>query len=411
LNFPYRSTQCAFSNLSIFDKHFLKDLFENVSYPDFSSPNIESIYKLQEFYARWFIEETKKQTFTFPVNTAMFYEKDGKIQDREFLRLISELNCFNGTFNIYVGELGKISNCCRLKSDLNKLKQYTNSFGSGGVSIGSHRVVTLNFPRLAFEAQDIEDFKKKLEYNVLLAQDILFTHRKLLQELISKGKLPLFTKKYMFLDKQFSTIGFIGINEALEILGLNICEPNGTKFGIEILNRINELNELKAKKTNTIWNMEQIPGETAASMFANKDKLLFSHHKYKLYSNQYIPLWKNVDLVERIKIAGKFDQLCSGGAITHINSSDSLTKDQMEKIIEYAAKNGVVYFAVNIAQCRCRTCGKLFIGKFLKSPCHDAKVDNYLRVVGFLTPVNDWDNTRQEEYTRRQFYEHKNFTL
>jgi anaerobic ribonucleoside-triphosphate reductase len=407
-NYPYRSTQASFVNISIFDRHFLKDLFLNVTYPDFSKPNLDSIMKLQEFYARWFIEESKRQSFTFPVNTACFYSKDGKIQDTEFLDMISELNSYNGTFNIYTGELGKLSSCCRLIND-SKAFGYTNSFGAGGVSIGSHRVVTINFPQLAMEAEDNQDFMKRLDYATLMAQDILQVHRELIVEIIGKGKLPLYKHGYMHLNKQFSTIGFIGINEAIEILGMDITKPSGKEFAIVALNRINELNQIKAKKLNTIWNMEQIPGESAAFVLAKKDKHLFKNHKYDMYSNQYIPLWKNVDIEKRLVLAGTFDRFCSGGAITHITTSDSLVKEQMKCVIETAAANGVIYFAVNMAQCRCKTCGKLYIGKFEKSPCHHAEVIKYLRIVGFLTPVSDWAAPRREEYEHRQFYKATDF--
>ena len=132
---------------------------------------------------------------------------------------------------------------------------------------------------------------------------------------------------------------------------------------------------------------------------------MFHNSPYEMYSNQYIPLWKTVDVIDRIELAGKFDKLCSGGAIAHITVSDSLTKDQMQKLIEYSAKCGLIYFAVNVAQVRCKTCGKLFIGRFEVSPCHRAPVDRYLRVVGFLTNVDSsWSKPRRKEYDKRQFY-------
>ena len=404
-NFPYRSSQSAFCNLSVFDKFFLTDLFENVKYPDFSDVNLDSVMKLQKFYMRWFVEESKKQTFTFPVNTATLYVKDGKIQDEDFLEFTANVNSETGVFNIFTGALGRISSCCRLCSDISQTKAYTNSFGAGGVSIGSHRVVTLNLPRIALESEnDFNKFLKSLEYYVLASQDILYTHRKLIQELIALKKLPLYTLNYMHLNKQFSTIGFIGLYEAIEILGFDMKSEEWHSNGITALNKINELNNIKATKTNTIWNMEQIPGESAAFQLAKKDKLLFHNHSYDLYSNQYFPLWKNIDIEDRIKIAGKFDKLCSGGAISHITTTDPLTPRQMQKIIEFAAANSIIYFAINIAQCRCKTCDKLFIGKFDRSPCHNAPVTQFLRVVGFLTAVDSWAPPRRKEFTQRQFY-------
>ena len=409
-NYPFRGNQSSFVNVNVYDSYFLQDLFSYVLYPDASRPNFDSIKKLQEFYCRWFLDESQKQAFTFPINTATFYKDEhGNIPDIEFLDKISEMNCINGMFNIFTGPLGVLSSCCRLRNDTNELNQngYTNSFGAGGTQIGSHRVVTINLPRIAYECEDIAEYMKVLDYNIKAAQDILDEHRKIISDNIASNKLPLYTYKFMDLNKQFSTLGFIGINEACEIMGYDILSKEGMEFATSILDKMNQLNKQRSKEDGNIRNIEQIPGETAARDFAKKDALLFSDHKYKLYGNQYIPLWHNVDIQKRIKAQGIFDSKCGGGAICHLNSSDSLTKEQMKSLIVSSAKQGVIYEAINIAQGRCSTCNKLYIGKFEKSPCHDANMIQYLRVVGFLTPVCNWIPERREEYKTRQFYNSK----
>jgi len=409
-NFPFRGSQSAFVNVNLYDKYFMEDLFKFTLYPDGSRPNFESIKTLQEYYMRWFLEESKKQTFTFPINTATFYKDDeGNLPDEEFLNTISELNSVNGTFNIFTGPLGVLSSCCRLRNDTNDVA-YTNSFGAGGTQIGSHRVVTVNLPRIAFQAEDRDGFMKLLDYNIRAAQDLLDIHREIIADNIEKGKLPLYTHGFMNLDKQFSTLGFIGLHEACEQLGYNILDENGMKLSIDVLDKMNHLNQQRSKEDGKIRNIEQIPGESAAVALAKKDKILFTNHNYSLYANQYIPLWKNVDIQERIKIQGILDSKCGGGAICHLNCTDSIAPNQMKSLIAGSAKKGCIYFAVNIAQCRCTTCSKLFIGKFEKSPCHDAPVIHYLRVVGFLTPVENWIPERRVEYPLRQFYNESNFS-
>ena len=406
-NYPFRGSQSAFVNVNIYDKYFMEDLFSTTLYPDATRPNFESISKLQKFYCDWFLEESKKQAFTFPINTATFYKTDeGDLPDASFVDYIAELNSVNGMFNIFTGPLGVLSSCCRLRNDTNELSPagYTNSFGAGGISIGSHRVVTLNLPRIAFESEDVQAFMKQLDYNIRAAQDILDVHREIIAENIERGKLPLYTHKFMNLSKQFGTVGFIGIYEALEEMGFDITTKEGMELAESWIDKINTLNRQRTKEDSYIRNIEQIPGEGAAKDLAKKDALLFTNHKYKLYGNQYIPLWKNVDIQTRIKLQGKFDSKCGGGAICHLNCTDSITKDQMKTLIIGSAKQGVIYFAINIAQCRCTTCNKLFIGKFEKSPCHNAPVIHYLRVVGFLTPVENWIPERREEYLIRQFY-------
>ena len=409
-NYPFRGSQSAFVNVNTYDKFFMEDLFKPTIYPDCTHAKLDSITKLQEFYMEWFVEESKDQIFTFPVNTATFYKnEEGDIEDPDFLKLVSRLNAYGGPFNIFTGPLGVLSSCCRLRNDANEIKEYSNSFGVGGTQIGSHRVVTLNLPHIAFESEDDTEYMKKLEYNTYAAEDILDIHRAIITENINKGKLPLYTHKFIHLTKQFSTIGFIGINEACEIQGYDILEKHGTTFAMNILNKINDINEQKTKEDGHIRNVEQIPGESAAVMFAKKDKLLFNDHNYKMYANQYIPLWKNVDIEDRIKAQGIFDSQCGGGAIAHLNVTDSVEPEQMETLITTAAKQGCIYFAVNMNNAKCTSCGKIFIGKFDKSPCHGADIINYLRVVGFLTPVENWMPERREEYKIRQFYNNEHF--
>lgn len=408
-NFPFRGSQSAFVNLSVFDDAFLKSMFSNTYYPDLSQPNFESIKKLQKFYMKTFIEQSKQQSFTFPVNTATFYknEETGEIEDQDFLNYVSEMNSYNGAFNIYNGPLSSLSSCCRLRSSFDGVKrEYMNSFGSAGVSIGSARVVTVNLPRIAYMSQDQATYMKLLDYNVNAAQDILEVHREVIQDNIERGKLPLYTFGFMYLDKQYMTTGFIGMNEACEMMGLDIATEVGSKFGKSILDKINELNTKRTKIDGHIRNVEQIPGESAAVDLAQTDNLLFNSNdsRYVMYSNQFIPLWKNVDVHERIRLQGIYDNDTSGGSILHINLDSSITPEQMKRLIQYSASKGVVYFAVNMAQCRCVTCGKLYVGKFDKSPCHNADVLKYLRVVGFMTEVSNWIPERREEYNRRQFY-------
>ena len=411
-NYPFRGSQSSFTNISIFDRYFLNHLFGNTYYPDMSQPNFDSVMNLQKFYARLFVHMSLEQPFTFPVNTANFYRPDDtkEIQDEEFLRFVSDLNCHNGCFNIYSGPLSAISSCCRLRSITDNVKEYTNSFGAGGVQIGSHRVVTINLPRISYISSSKDEYIKILESYVSTAQDILDTHREIVADNIERGKLPLYTYGFMNLKKQYSTVGFIGLNEAIEQMGGNIQNDGGLEFAKQIIDKINAMNQKRTKEDGNIRNCEQIPGESAAVDLAKIDKILYPDKcEYKLYANQFIPLWINVDVTERIRLQAVFDSKCDGGSIMHANIDSELTKDQMYDLIKYTCKQGVIYWAVNMAQCRCKTCGKLFIGKFDKSPCHNADVDAYLRVVGFLTKIDGWLPERREEYGRRQFYTKQSF--
>lgn len=64
-----RGFQSVFWNLSLFDKEFLKSMFEDYVYPDGSKMDFENVDKLQRYFLEWFQNERKIKDLTFPVIT------------------------------------------------------------------------------------------------------------------------------------------------------------------------------------------------------------------------------------------------------------------------------------------------------------------------------------------------------
>jgi ribonucleoside-triphosphate reductase len=147
--------------------------------------------------------------------------------------------------------------------------------------------------------------------------------------------------------------------------------------------------------------------ENMSIKMAEKDKMMGYQNKYNLYSNQFIPLVTNADLLDRIKLQGKFDKHFSGGAICHLNV-DTKIKDSslIENLIIACAKQNVVYFAINYNIQRCEH-GHMTVGKGdTCSVCGGIIEDNFTRVVGFLTNTKNWHKVRRDEdYPNRVFYE------
>ena len=314
------------------------------------------------------------------------------------------------TDHLFVHSNGVIThNCCRLRSDSEKMSQFFNSFGSGGVKIGSHRVCTVNLPRLAYLSSDFDDFIVRLIEKMELAHDILRTHRETLQDEIDQGLLPLYNLGLMDLQTQFSTVGIIGFYEALEMLGYDLADDtdNAIPAAQRVVEVMNKVNDDQSFKDGFMYNLEQIPGEAAAIKLAQKDHIVYGDDmKYDMYSNQFIPLVKKVPLATRVKVQGAFDQAMSGGSILHINLAEKVQSvDVLETLMEFAIKNGVVYFAPNYNIMECEN-GHTNVGKSDHCPeCNGEIVENYTRVVGFYTPVSKWKEERRGEidYESRVF--------
>lgn len=411
-NFPFRGSQSCFTNLSVMDRGFLASLFDGYTFPDGSAPNLESAYQLGKFFFEYFSEINGKEgIFTFPVMTlAISLDKNNDYIDPEFVKWVADTNSEKALANVFQSKPNAFSSCCRLKNDFSKVggDGYQNSFGVGGLSIGSHRVAGLNLPRLAFlEKKDPQILEKNLE----LVHKILFAHRKLIEDKIQRGVLPLYTTGWIHLRKQYSTIGFLGAYEYLRNKGLKIQDKEGLNTLTALLKFVEDKAsnwQEKEKSLGHIYNIEQIPGESMCVRLAElDDQLGYNKGRYLLYSNQYIPLIDNASVYDRFRIQGKIDRLTSGGAILHLNVDDDcrLTPEQFLKIMRVAKDTGTVYFAVNYAYTEFEN-GNYLVGRHSKCPITDSPaVCQYTRVVGFITPVRSWNSTRKDfEYGRRIFY-------
>lgn len=405
INQPMRANQSPFTNISVYDRYFLAKLAEDYIFPDGSSPDIEIVQKLQSIYLDIMNEELRRTALTFPVTTACFsIDEEKNIKDEEFLIFISEKNKEFGFINIYCGDSSTLSSCCRLRSEQNN--EYFNSFGSGSSKIGSLGVCSINFPRLAIKYPNKEKFIEELKRMVEVCARVNNAKRKIVEKRIKNGNEPLYSLEFMDITKQYSTVGVNGFNECIELLGENILESEGQKLALEILDAINEMNAKFQKKYGAPHNCEQVPGENMSIKMAEKDKLLGYQSDYDIYSNQFIPLITNADMLDRIKLQGLFDNRFSGGSICHLNVDSPIerTEDIMD-LIRVTARKGVVYFAINYVLSECKN-GHLTVtnGKCCQI-CGDEIINKYTRVVGFLTNVKNWHKTRRDQdFPNRQFY-------
>lgn len=420
VNQPFRGGhQSAFTNVSVFDDNFLNKMCSEYMFPDGSRPNPETVKKLQIMYMDVMNETLENTPCTFPVTTACFAIDDNKeILDKDFLRLVAEKNLKFGWMNYYSGSTSTLSSCCRLRSEADH--EYFNTFGAGGTKIGSLSVTTINLPRIAYEvvhtkhlfgdkAPSTEEmFLYKLEDKVRMCAEINATKRHVIKKRIKNHNLPLYSLGFMDLKKQYSTCGLNGINEAVEILGLDILSKEGQDFVEKILEKVNAVNKEQEKRFGYPHNCEQTPSENSAIKLAQADKILGYNKKgYEFYSNQFIPLTVQTDLLNRILLQGKFDHLMTGGAIMHINVAEQIKDPQdIVDLISSSAKQGVIYQAVNYVINVCED-GHVSVGRELEVCPHCGKkiTDKLTRVVGFLTNVRNWHIKRREhDFPDRKFY-------
>lgn len=426
LNQPFmRIDQCAFTNVSIFDRCYLESLFGGLEFPDgsFAIDEIEEIIECQKVFMGVVSEIRTENMFTFPVLTMSLYYKDGKFQDEDFARWCSDHNIKWSDSNFFVSDnITVLSNCCRLLSDTQKLDAFVNSIGGTALSVGSCRVSTINLVRIAYEALnyggenkvDPERAKKRyikiLRDRVELDCKALSSMRHILKRNIEKGLLPNYQDGAVELDKQFCTIGIIGMYEVMDIFNLihtdefnnKYYSEEAVQFAIDILDNINHVKD--NFECDFSFNVEAIPAENAAGVICTADNLLYEQDKYYIYSNQWIPLKEKCTIQEKCRLGSLFDKKCGGGCIAHINIEGRFpNKDVAWDMLNYVASQGVIYFAFNT---KISTCihKHAFIGTANCPRCGEPVSDTFTRVVGFYTPTSAYQKIRKKEFSERKWY-------
>lgn len=294
---------------------------------------------------------------------------------------------------------------CRLRSDMIKAPGYVNSIGGSSTKLGSVGVVSINLPRLAIISETKAEFLETLKKYTLIAARINSSKRKLIQKRIDNGNHPLYTYGFIDLKTQYSTAGLNGLNEALYFLDEDVLTESGQQFVLDTMQVINTENSKFDKIFGFLHNCEMVPGENMSIKMAEKDHLLKYQNKFNIYSNQFIPLISQADMLDRLKLNGLFDKVFSGGSICHVNIEQKVSAEKIEELIDVATKLGVVYWAINYNIQRCVN-DHISVGLETVCPiCTEEITDNFTRVVGFLTSTKNWHEVRRtEDYPNRQFY-------
>ena len=414
LNQPFlRIDQSAFTNVSIFDRPYLESLFGGMEFPDgtLAIDHIEDLIECQKVFMEVVSQVREENMFTYPVLTYSLLFVDGKFVDEPFARWCSNHNMRWSDSNFFVSDnVGVLSNCCRLLSDTSKLDVFINSIGGTALSVGSCRVSTINLVRIAYESEfDQKKYLQILKKRVLLDCKALYSMRHIIKRNIEKGLLPNYQDGAVELDKQFCTIGGIGMYEVMDLFGLINTDEIGCKsysdeaveFATKILDTMNEVKD--NFDCDFTFNIEMIPAENCAGVICQADNLLYEQNKYFIYSNQWIPLMEKCTIQEKCRLGSLFDKKCGGGCIAHIDIENRFPNEETAwDMLNYVASQGVIYFAftTKISVCEDK---HAFISEPYCPVCGKPIADTYARVVGFYTPTSSYQKIRKREFDKRRW--------
>ena len=271
--------------------------------------------------------------FQYPIPTYSI-TKEFDWSDTENNRLLFEMTSKYGTpyFSNYINSDMQPSDvrsmCCRLRLDLRELRKKTGGYFGSGESTGSVGVVTINMPRIAYLAQDEEEFYERLDRLMDISARSLHIKREVIGKLLDEGLYP-YTKRYLgSFDNHFSTIGLVGMNEAglnARWLRADMADEKTQKFTKDVLNHMRERLSDYQEEYGELYNLEATPAESTAYRLAKHDKkhypdIITAGHEgdTPYYTNSsHLPVDYTSDIFDALDVQDELQTLYTSGTVFH----------------------------------------------------------------------------------------------
>jgi ribonucleoside-triphosphate reductase len=429
INVPTRvGFQCPFSNLT-FDLTVPRTLRDqpvvaggrllDVTYGDFQAE--------MDLFNRAFCDvmmegDAKGRVFTFPIptlNVTPDFDWETPSVDA-FMAITAKYGIpyFANYVNSDLSPEDAISMCCRLRLDTSELRKRGGGlFGSNPLT-GSIGVVTINLPRIGYLSSNPAQFKERLAHQVRLAVNALEIKRKVVETQTERGLYP-YSAHYLrhvkartgrYWDNHFSTVGIVGMNEALlNLMRKDVTAPEGRRFAVEILQYLRELLMVAQADTGNVYNLEATPAEGTSYRLAKLDKARYpdivtagSATPYYTNSTQ-VPVGLTEDLFEVLDLQDELQSLYTGGTVLHLYLGESLEDPAMCKALirKVMTNYRLPYISITPTFSICQDHGYIR-GEHFTCPTCGASTEVWSRVTGYLRPVSNFNDGKRQEYADRK---------
>ena len=360
--------------------------------------------------------------FQYPIPTYSI-TKDFDWSDTENNRLLFEMTSKYGTpyFSNYINsdmEPSEVrSMCCRLRLDLRELRKKTGGFFGSGESTGSVGVVTINMPRIAYQAEDEADFYRRLDRMMDIAARSLKIKRNVISKLLDEGLYP-YTKRYLgTFDNHFSTIGLIGMNEAglnAKWLRADLTHAETQKFTKDVLNHMRERLSDYQEQYGDLYNLEATPAESTTYRLAKHDRakwpdIITAGHEgdTPYYTNSsHLPVDYTTDIFDALDVQDELQTLYTSGTVFHAFLGEKLPdwKAAANLVRTIAENYKLPYYTLSPTYSICKEHGYLS-GEQKICPKCGKTTEVYSRITGYYRPVQNWNDGKLQEYANRTEYQ------
>ena len=365
--------------------------------------------------------------FQYPIPTYSI-TRDFDWSETENNKLLFEMTAKYGTpyFSNYVNSDMEPSDirsmCCRLRLDLRELRKKSGGYFGSGESTGSVGVVTINMPRIAYLAEDVEDFYRRLDKMMDISARSLKVKREIITRLLEEGLYP-YTKRYLgTFSNHFSTIGLIGMNE----VGLNakwlrkvLTHKETQEFTKDVLNHMRERLSDYQELYGDLYNLEATPAESTTYRLAKHDRkhypaiITATENGTPYYTNSsHLPVGYTADIFEALDVQDELQTLYTSGTVFHAFLGEKLPdwKAAADIVRKIANNYKLPYYTLSPTYSVCRNHGYI-VGEQYKCPDCGEDTEVYSRITGYYRPVQNFNDGKAQEFKDRRVYDIANSQL
>ena len=188
-------------------------------------------------------------------------------------------------------------------------------------------------------------------------------------------------------------IGQIGLAETLQIL---IGCDHTSSEGMELAKRIENLFKTRCAEIKEEYKLNfgvyYTPAEnlcyTAMEKFKEKYGVIPNVSDREYFTNSmHVPVWKEISAFDKIDIESQLTGYSSAGCITYVELDAGVKNniEALETIVDYAMAKDIPYFAVNVPNDQCMTCGYIDELNDTCPKCGGQTIQRLRRVTGYLT--------------------------
>lgn len=354
-------------------------------------------------------------------------------------------------------------NCCAFKlgmsadsKEMDKILNFEN--GAHFDTLGSHQVVSINLPRLAYKALQFEKIQYKdfgeslsrienIDINIKYLIDDIIKIFKIKYDIVKNRSLPFARQTPidpnnpdkrappLYIDEDTPMcIAFVGLNEAVQILtGKEIHESEDSwLLGLNILTDIKTY--LVEVQTDLEFPLAfaRAPAETTAGRFARLDvfdpdeqirelaRKVVKGDLQKALENpddSDQPIYytnggmisddATINIFEKIKLEDPVFAIVDGGNMSHfwLGEGETNPSGLMDFAMKLFKNSNIDYCAFTKDFSICNNCKKSHLGLIEKcSKCGSDKLTQYTRVTGYLQAIDNFGESKKEEVKHRKHH-------